>query len=104
MTTPIDASARETRLDDTLAPPEWVPGPDPLDSPHTAWVASGPVRARIFELSAQTGLPWWTLLDLAGWPPRLARRMGLGPIPRRVPLALATSLEHLLDNDVDRAA
>lgn len=71
---------------------DWIPGPDPLATPLSAWVDAAPVRAHLFGVSRRTGVPWWVLLAEASWPRRLARRMGEGPAPRRVPQALADAL------------
>lgn len=69
--------------------------PDQLAEAGPHWVATAPVREHLFLLAAQTGVPWFALLDCAGWPPRLARRMGMGPIPRRIPEHLADTLLEL---------
>ena len=72
--------------------------PDQLAEAGPHWVATAPVREYLFHLAAETGVPWFALLDCAGWPPRLARRMGMGPFPRRIPQQLA---DNLLDLDPD---
>lgn len=80
----------------------WDPGPDPLATSATDWVDATPVRAHLFHLSAHSGVPWWVVLDHAGWPRRLARRMGAGPVPRRVPQALADALSEVDATDLGR--
>lgn len=68
------------------------PGRDIFEDAPPEWVPTGPVRGLLFQVSHSTGVPWWVLLDHAGWPPRFARRMGMGPMPLRIPRVLADAL------------